>query len=109
MNRVLEPELMEDEVQVKAYAEADFVVPHQQFIQLLKDFINDPSFNGHGLDLGCGPGDISFRFAKAFPKSKLDAVDGSQPMLDYAKKLTTPALKKRVNFINGLLPAVLAA
>ncbi len=106
MNRVLEPELMEDEVQVKAYAEADFVVPHQQFIQLLKDFINDPSFNGHGLDLGCGPGDISFRFAKAFPKSKLDAVDGSQPMLDYAKKLTTPALKKRVNFINGLLPDV---
>ena len=71
MNRVLEPELMEDEIQVKAYAEADFAVPHQQFIQLLSDYVNDSHFSGHALDLGCGPGDISFRFAKAFPNSHL--------------------------------------
>ncbi len=106
MNRVLEPELMEDEIQVKAYAEADFTIPHQHFIKLLTYYINEPNFNGHALDLGCGPGDISFRFAKAFPKSKLDAVDGSQPMLRYAQQLTTPALGKRVSFIHGMLPDV---
>ena len=32
MKRVLEPELMEDEIQVKAYAEADFESSHNDFI-----------------------------------------------------------------------------
>ena len=106
MNRVLEPELMEDDEQVKAYAEANFEVPHSQFIQLLTDFVNDPEFNGHALDLGCGPGDISFRFAKAFPLSQLVAVDGSQPMLNYAKSTLDPSLKNRLCFVQGLLPHV---
>ena len=106
MNRVLEPELMEDDEQVKAYAEANFDVPHGQFIQLLADFINDPKFNGHALDLGCGPGDISFRFARTFPLCKLDAVDGSQPMLNYAKSIIEPKLNDRISFVHGLLPHV---
>ena len=44
MKRLLEPELMEDESQVKAYAEADFEIPHNEFIQRLKSFIDDPGF-----------------------------------------------------------------
>ena len=35
MKRVLEPELMLDEHQVRAYAEADFEIPHQDFIRRL--------------------------------------------------------------------------
>ena len=107
MKRVLEPELMEDESQVKAYAEADFEIPHNEFIQRLKSFIDDPEFAGTALDLGCGPGDISFRFAKAFPLSKIHAVDGSKPMLDHAKSLLTSGLAKRIRFIEGLLPDVI--
>ena len=107
MKRLLEHELMEDESQVKAYAEADFEMPHNEFIQRLKSFINDPEFSGTALDLGCGPGDISSRFAKAFPLSKVHAVDGSRPMLDRAKSVLTSDLAQRINFIPGLLPEVI--
>src|SRR5512137_3116445 len=107
MKRVLEPELMEDESQVKAYAEADFEIPHNEFIQRLKSFLANPEFAGTALDLGCGPGDISYRFAKAFPLSKIHAVDGSKPMLDHAKSLLTSGLAKRILFIEGLLPDVI--
>jgi len=106
MNRVLEPELMDDEEQVKAYAEADFEIPHNDFIQQLKTFINEPEFSGTVLDLGCGPGDISVRFAKTFPLSKVHALDGSEPMLAYAKSALPLDLSERITFINGLLPDV---
>lgn len=104
MQRVLEPELMEDPEQVIAYAEADFEKPHNEFIQRLKAFVNEPGFSGKALDLGCGPGDISRRFAKAFSLCKIDAVDGSKPMIDYAVSSMTAELKSRLNFIHGKLP-----
>ncbi|HEY5139045.1 MAG TPA: methyltransferase domain-containing protein, partial [Methylococcales bacterium] len=107
MKRLLEPELMEDEIQVKAYAKADFEIPHNEFIQRLKSFINDSGFNGTALDLGCGPGDISYRFAKAFPLCKIHAVDGSKPMLDYAASELSSDLAQRISFIKGLLPGVI--
>ena len=107
MNRVLEPELMVDESQVKAYAEADFEIPHNDFTQQLKSFINEPEFTGTALDLGCGPGDISIRFAKAFPFSKVHALDGSEPMLTYAKSTLAPELSERISFINGLAVIIL--
>jgi polyphosphate kinase len=107
MKRLLEPELMEDESQVKAYAEADFEIPHNEFIKRLKSFIDCPGFSGTALDLGCGPGDITCRFAKAFPLSKVHAVDGSSPMLNHAKSALTSDLAQRINFIQGLLPDVI--
>ncbi len=103
MKRMLETELMEDESQVKAYAEADFETPHNEFIQRLKAFIDDPGFSGTALDLGCGPGDISCRFAEAFPLSKVHAVDGSKPMLNHAKLALTSDLVQRVSFIPGFV------
>jgi len=106
MKRVLEPELMEDEAQVKAYAEADFEIPHSQFIERLQAFINEPGFSGTALDLGCGPGDISRRFAQAYPLSEVYAVDGSAAMINYGKLSITDELKSRIKFIQGLLPYV---
>jgi len=97
---------MEDPVQVKAYAEADFEIPHQQFIDRLQEFVAEPDFNGVALDLGCGPGDICVRFAQAFPLSTLDAVDGSKAMLDHATAFTAP-IKDRIRLIHGRLPFVI--
>ncbi|MFI3221661.1 MAG: class I SAM-dependent methyltransferase [Methylococcaceae bacterium] len=107
MKRVLEPELMIDEQQVKAYAEADFETPHQDFIQRLSAWVNEPQFSGTALDLGCGPSDISYRFAKAFPLSKLHAVDGSEPMLNVAVAALSSELEERLCFILGRLPDVI--
>jgi ubiquinone/menaquinone biosynthesis C-methylase UbiE len=107
MKRILEPELMVDEHQVRAYAQADFEIPHQNFIQRLSAWINEPDFSGTALDLGCGPGDISYRFAKAFPLSTLHAVDGSQPMLNLALAALSHELAPRLHFIQGLLPTVI--
>ena len=107
MERILEPELMEDAEQVIAYAQADFEQPHNDFVQRIKTFVDDPAFNGKALDLGCGPGDISFRFAKAFPLCTIDAVDGSKPMLEFAANAIAPEFQNRMNFIHGKLPDVL--
>ncbi|MEQ1739603.1 MAG: class I SAM-dependent methyltransferase [Methyloglobulus sp.] len=104
MERVLESELMEDLEQVFAYAKANFDKPHKKFVQRIKTLVKDPTFSGKALDLGCGPGDISCRFAKAFPLCKIDAVDGSKPMIDYGINTTKPDLQARLNFIHGKLP-----
>jgi len=97
---------MEDPEQVLAYAQADFEIPHNNFIQHLKAFVGN-DFNGVALDLGCGSGDISWRFAHAYPNSRLDAVDGSAVMLDYAKSAACPQpVVTPVNFILGRLPTV---
>jgi trans-aconitate methyltransferase len=106
MERILEPELMEDAQQVTAYANADFTQPHNEFIQRLANLVNPAEFAGDALDLGCGPGDISRRFLQAYPLARLDAVDGAKPMLDYGKKLTSEKLLIRLNFILGKLPTV---
>jgi SAM-dependent methyltransferase len=104
MQRTLEPELMEDLGQVIAYAQADFDKPHNAFVQRLKTFVDEPAFKGKALDLGCGSGDISRRFAFAFPFCKIDAVDGSKAMIDYAISLTDPVIQPRLSFIHGKLP-----
>ncbi|MGH8559992.1 MAG: class I SAM-dependent methyltransferase [Methylococcales bacterium] len=106
MKRILESELMEDEDQVKAYAEADFEEPHGHFIKLFEGTFSDREIEGFVLDLGCGPGDISFRFAASFPDCALHAVDGSATMLEYARHRLgrTASMRKRITFFEGLLP-----
>ncbi len=103
MDRKLEPELMEDPEQVKAYAEADFSEPHHYFVTQVCHHVG-LDFSGKALDLGCGPGDISFRFARKFPKCRVDALDGSRAMLKYGENLIPNTLLKRVNFVHAKLP-----
>ncbi|MEQ1638949.1 MAG: class I SAM-dependent methyltransferase [Methylococcales bacterium] len=105
MLRMLEPELMEDAAQIIAYANADFDKPHSDFIERLKAIVNMPDFSGKALDLGCGPGDISKRFATAYPLCSIDAVDGSKAMINYAID-SSIARRTQVNFIHGKLPDV---
>lgn len=104
MLRVLEPELMEDAEQALAYARADFDRPHSDFIRRLKNVVRDRAFHGIALDLGCGPGDISRRFVKAFPSASLDAVDGSRVMIDLAENTANGKGHPRLHYIHGKLP-----
>ncbi|WP_411824375.1 class I SAM-dependent methyltransferase [Leptospira sp. 'Mane'] len=93
-NRIPEPELMEDEEQVLAYSEADFVSPHSMIIQTLKDKLNPRFAPGRILDLGAGSGDMTFRLHETFPTSKIYAVDGSEEMLKTNRNFF---FKKQIN------------
>jgi len=80
MDRILEPELMEDEAQVLAYAQADFDEENQGFVERFRDYFPDFS-EGRVLDLGCGPADIPIRFAKLYPACQVTGVDASAQMI----------------------------
>jgi cyclopropane fatty-acyl-phospholipid synthase-like methyltransferase len=80
MDRILEPELMDDPLQAEAYAQADFAEENQGFIDRFKEYF--PEFSqGCVLDLGCGPADIPIRFAKLYPACQVIGVDASAPMV----------------------------
>ena len=105
MDRVPEPELMLDPGQAAAYAAADFAEPHTRFVTLL--LARHPALPpaGRALDLGCGPGDVTFRLARALPAWHVDAVDGSPAMLGLARRATGATLRHRVRFHAATLPA----
>ena len=69
MLRIVEPELMDDPEQAEVYAAADFEKPHSNIVEICDVFFPGAEIKGQILDLGCGPGDITFRFASKFPES----------------------------------------
>jgi len=92
MDRIPEPDLMIEKAQAKAYAEADFSEPHENFVDLFKEYYSrqndappEESLNGNVLDLGCGPADVIIRFAKRFTHCNILAVDGADAMLEHAR------------------------
>jgi 2-polyprenyl-3-methyl-5-hydroxy-6-metoxy-1,4-benzoquinol methylase len=98
MNRTLEPELMDDPEQALVYARADFEKENQGFVDRFREYF--PEFTeGYILDLGCGPGDIPIRFARALPSCRITAVDASEPMVRLAEEAVRKAgLSDRITF-----------
>lgn len=98
MDRILEPELMDDDAQVRAYAGADFAEENQGFVDRFREYFPDFS-DGHILDLGCGPGDIPIRVARALPACRVTGVDASAPMVRLAEEAARQAgVSARVTF-----------
>ena len=106
MQRVTEPELMDDQAQSEAYAAADFSEAHSRIVDTFERCFPGEDVAGHVLDLGCGPGDICFRFAARYPGCSVTGVDGSGAMirLANARKAHESVTGERVCFIEGLLP-----
>lgn len=106
MERITEPELMDDEAQARAYAEADFEEPNARFAALCGEFLAALPAGAAVLDLGCGPGDITLRLARATPGIEVHGLDGSVAMLAFghAALAAEPALAARVRFIHGRVP-----
>ncbi len=105
MKRVPEPELMTEDGQAQAYAEADFEEPHALCLELMLSSIPDLPSEGAAIDLGCGPGDITFRFARAYPGWEVDGVDGAAAMLRYGQEaLMRTDLSERVRLVHAYLP-----
>ena len=106
MERVLEPELMNDLEQAEVYANADFEEPHRRVIELFDSEFPGIEIRGPIIDLGCGPGDITFRFAKRFPGATIIGVDGAAAMIQLAnqRKAREKGVADKVQFIEGLIP-----
>lgn len=106
MPRTLEPELMTDDNQARAYADADFDAPNSNFVRLFQEKFASHPINGVFLDLGCGTADVTMRLARAYPNSKFYAVDGSAAMLKYAHEGLSRhnELINRITLIEGYIP-----
>ena len=108
MQRTIEPELMTEEEQSRAYAAADFTEPNANFINLFQETFGS-KLVGRVLDLGCGNADITLRFARQYPDCQIDAIDGSAAMLRHGRQALAQEpleLQQRVRLIKGLIPQV---
>lgn len=105
MERVPEDELMNDPDNARAYAETDFSEPHEAFISNFKKRFPD-FLQGEVLDLGCGPADITLRFARRFPDTSMTGIDGAQAMIDIGlNEIKLRGLSRRITLKKVLLPA----
>ncbi len=111
MERVCEPELMDGPLQAEAYAAADFrssdlaVLERIEALPALRD-----ADGGEGLsviDLGCGPGNITFLVARRWPEASVLGIDGSAAMLAIAerRRLADPAAQRHLRFQRLVLPS----
>lgn len=107
--RTPEPELMDSEAQVDAYASADFSASNQWFVdrlveRLVERFQPRPG-RGRLVDLGCGPGDICLRLAHALPDWRIEGVDAGANMLNTARRAVAQAgLENRIQLRLARLP-----
>ena len=105
LQRVPEPELMDGAEQVEAYASADFEASDQAMVDRFAHLCGDCP--GEQLaDLGCGPGNISFRLARRWPGATVLGLDGAPRMLAIAEQrlAAEPELAGRLHFQEALLP-----
>jgi len=100
LRRILELELMTDDAQALAYAQADFSSAHSVYPKLFAKLFPRRKRNALVLDIGCGPCDVTRRFAKANPGYRFHAVDGSAAMLKLAPR------HPRIKLIHGFIPEV---
>lgn len=105
MDRIPEPELMNEAEQARAYAEADFAESHDRCIELLQTSLPDLPQTGTALDLGCGSGDVTLRLACALPDWRIDGLDGSPAMLRYGHEAVQKAgLTEQITLHEAYLP-----
>ena len=105
MERILEPEIMDDAEQAAAYAQADFSASNRAFVEGLESAF--PDHLQAVLDIGCGPADIAALLATRRPDCRITGVDGSPTMLDQAHaKIRQAGVEDRVQLVCQRLPGL---
>lgn len=99
MDRIPEPELMDDASQALAYAEADFSSSDQACVVRFLQLIPEPG--ARIVDLGCGPGNLTFPIAELLPAAEVVGIDGAAAMLAIAsqRQREVGAAAERVRFL----------
>jgi trans-aconitate methyltransferase len=87
---------MDEADQARAYSEADFSDSHQavveHFAERFPDFVA-----GTVIDLACGPGDVTTRLARAYPKATFFGIDGAEAMIAFGRaRIAREGLADRV-------------
>ncbi len=99
MDRIPEPEVMNEALQVAAYAKADFSEPNERFIELCETRFPEAVLGRRVVDLGCGPGDLTRRFVQAYRNVHVTAIDAADRMLAWAAEATRAAgLEDRITY-----------
>lgn len=105
LSRTPEPELMDDPEQARAYAQADFAQAHDEIVGHFSRVFPGHRPGGLALDLGCGPADLTVRFARRHPGCLIEALDGSQAMLAHAeRRILAEGLGWRIRLRQAVLP-----
>jgi SAM-dependent methyltransferase len=105
LERRPEPELMDDPEQARAYAQADFAQAHDEIIGHFSRVFPGHRLGGLALDLGCGPADITVRFARRHPGCLIEALDGAPAMLAHAqRRIVAEGLGWRIRLRQAVLP-----
>lgn len=98
-------ELMDDEVQALAYAQADFDAPHTNIMRFFQAAMPSGFDAARAIDLGCGAADISIRLSRIHPRCSVDAVDGSKAMLSHAAtSIKAAGLERQIRIVQASLP-----
>lgn len=107
MDRVPEPEVMDDVDQALAYARADFGDVNQRFVDDLLERFPDAG-RARVLDLGCGPADIPLRLVLTASQARVVGVDASLPMLRLGVQaaITARGRGRRLALLCARLPAL---
>jgi len=106
MERILEPELMDDEQHALAYAQADFVEVNRGFVDRFRTTFPDLT-RSRVVDLGCGPADVPVRLARLLPALGVTAVDASAAMVRLAREAVQRAgLGASIRLVRARLPAL---
>lgn len=101
---------MDDALQAEAYAAADFSSGDHSVLQEVEALLGASGRgDGSGLDvvdLGCGPGNISFLLARRWPAARVLGIDGSAAMLTIAerRRRREPAGLEQLRFRRVVLP-----
>jgi ubiquinone/menaquinone biosynthesis C-methylase UbiE len=100
MERVPEPEVMDDALEVRAYREADFRAVNRLCARRAFRASGKPT--GSAIDLGTGPAEIPIFFCEIAPRWRVTAIDASRGMLATARENVKRAkLERRIRLLRG--------
>ena len=90
LNRIPEPELMDDDSEVEAYASAaaqtHLETIDRSFLEHLERLLPRPRLeHARVLDLGCGPGQILIMIKQRWPGMRITGLDAGPAMIEKAR------------------------